>query len=210
MTRWAASVVINEGATMKVSRRDLLIGSAGATAGLLLTPVPWRLLGDVSIWTQNWPWIPQPVHAAVGTKYSFCTLCPSGCGIRVRMSANYPDGVAGVSTNPMTKGALCPLGFAAHQLNWHPQRLQEVRHHGRASSWSEAQAAFEKACSEGPLAIVDGQPGRAASSSLEAFARKQNGSYRVVFGAESQALAPYARWSGVPLTELGYDLENTR
>lgn len=195
---------------MKFSRRDLLIGSAGATAGLLLTPVPWKLLGDVSIWTQNWPWIPQPVRGPAETKQSFCTLCASGCGIRARMVEGYPVGISGVRNHPVTKGALCPLGFAAHQLNWHPQRLREVRHRGRAASWAEAQAAFEKARDEGPIAVVDGRSGRAASTVLESFARKQNGSFQVVLSAESQALAPYAGWSGVPVSALGYDLENAR
>ncbi len=195
---------------MKFSRRDLLIGSAGATAGLLLTPVPWKLLGDVSIWTQNWPWIPQPARGPVETKQNFCTLCAGGCGIRARMVAGYAVGISGVRNHPISKGALCPLGFAAHQLNWHPQRLREVRHRGRAASWADARAAFEKACGEGPIAVVDGRPGRAASSVLEAFARKQNGSYHVVLSAESKALGPYAEWSGVPVTALGYDLENAR
>jgi len=195
---------------MKFSRRDLLIGSAGATAGLLLTPVPWKLLGDVSIWTQNWPWIPQPARGPVETKQTFCTLCAGGCGIRVRMAAGYAVGISGVRNHPITKGALCPLGFAAQQLNWHPQRLREVRHGGRAGSWAEAQAAFEKACGEGPVAVIDGRSGRAASTVLEAFARKRSGSYHVVLSAESEALAPYAEWSGVPVTALGYDLENAR
>ncbi len=195
---------------MKVSRRDLLIGSAGVTAGILFTPVPWKLLGDVSIWTQNWSWIPQPAHGPVETKLSACTLCPNGCGVRVRLAANCPVGIAGVNTHPLTRGALCPLAFAAHQLNWHPQRVREVRHRGRAASWAEAQAAFEKACSEGPIAIIDGQPGRAASSVLQSFAEKRNGSYRIAWNAESLSLAPYAEWSGVPVDALGYDLENAR
>jgi hypothetical protein len=195
---------------MKFSRRDLLIGTAAATAGILLTPVPWKLMGDVSIWTQNWGWIPQPAHGPVETKHSFCTLCPAGCGIRVRIAASCPVGIAGVSSHPLTKGALCPLGFAAHQLNWHPRRLHEVRHRGRAASWTDAQLAFERACGEGPIAIVDGRPGRAVSSLFEAFARKQKGSFQTVLSAESQALAPYAAWSGVPVTALGYDLEHAR
>jgi hypothetical protein len=58
---------------MKLSRRDLLIGGAGAMAGLVVTPVPWKLLSDVSIWTQNFPWIPQPAHGPVVTKHSVCT-----------------------------------------------------------------------------------------------------------------------------------------
>jgi anaerobic selenocysteine-containing dehydrogenase len=195
---------------MKLSRRDLLIGTAGAAAGLVLTPVPWKLLSDISIWTQNFPWIPQPARGPVATKYSVCTLCEGGCGMRVRMAANCAVGVAGVRSHPLTKGALCPLAFAAHQLNWHPRRLREVRHAGHPASWVEARAAFQKACAEGPIAIVDGRPGRAVSSVFEAFTRKQGGSYHVVQSAESQALAPYADWSGVPVASLGYDLENAR
>jgi hypothetical protein len=45
---------------------------------------------------------------------------------------------------------------------------------------------------------------------LEEFATKHNASYRVVLGPESQALTPYAEWSGVPVSGLGYDLENAR
>lgn len=195
---------------MKVSRRDLLIGTAGVTAGLVFTPVPWKLLGDVSIWTQNWPWIPQPTHGPVETKESVCTLCAAGCGIHVRMAAGWPVGISGVRTDPITKGALCPFGFDAHQLNWHPRRLREVRHHGRSASWAEAQTAFEKACSEGPVAILDGRPGRAASTIFEAFATKHQGSYQVALGPESRALKAYADWTGVPVSALGYDLENAQ
>jgi len=195
---------------MKFSRRDWLVGSAGALAGLVLTPVPWKLLSDVSIWTQNFPWIPQPAHGPVETQFSACTLCDAGCGVRVRMAAKIPVGVAGASRHPLTRGALCPLAFAAHQLNWHPRRLREVRHKGRVASWTEAQAAFQKACGEGPIGIIDGRPGRAASSVYEAFARKQHGSYPPLLSAERQALEPYAEWSQVPVASLGYDLENAR
>ncbi len=195
---------------MKFSRRDLLLGGAGAVAGLVLTPVPWKLLSDVSIWTQNFPWIPQPPHGPVETLLSTCTLCDAGCGMRVRKAAKIPVGVAGARRHPLSRGALCPLAFAAHQLNWHPRRVREVRHNGRAASWMEAQAAFQKACGEGLIAIIDGRPGRAASSVYEAFARKQRGSYQPLLSAEGQALAPYAQWSGVPVAALGYDLENAR
>ncbi len=195
---------------MKLSRRDLLIGGAGAIAGLVLSPVPWKLLGDVSIWTQNFPWIPQPAHGPVETKFSVCTLCEAGCGIRVRMATKCPVGVAGVRSHPVSQGALCALAFAAHQLNWHPRRLREVHHNGHTASWAEAEAAFRKACAEGPIAIIDARPGRATSSVFEAFTRNHHGSYQVVLSAESQALTPYAGWSGVPVASLGYDLENAR
>lgn len=195
---------------MKFTRRDLLVWSAGAAAGLIVTPVPWKLLDDTSIWSQNWPWIPQPARVPVEMKQSSCTLCPNGCGLRVRMAAGWPVGVAGVRTHPVTRGALCPLGFAAHQLNWHPQRLRSVLHGASSSSWADAQRAFAKARSEGPIVVIDGYPGRAASSVLAAFAEKQHGSYRVVESPETRALKPYETWSGVPASALGYDLENAR
>jgi menaquinone reductase, molybdopterin-binding-like subunit len=127
----------------------------------------------------------------------------------VRMAAGWPVGIAGVASHPITRGALCPLGYGAHQLNWHPQRLRTVRHRTNSSSWEEARAAFAKACGEGPIAIIDGYPGRAASSVFESFAQKR-GSYRAVLGPEMQALSPYEMWSGVPAAGLGYDLENAQ
>ena len=195
---------------MKVTRRDLLVWSAGAAAGLMVTPVPWKLLDDTSIWSQNWPWIPQPARGPVEVKLSACTLCPNGCGMKVRMAAGWPVGVAGVSSHPVSRGALCPLGFGAHQLNWHPRRLRTVHHGASSSTWNEARAAFAKASSEGPVVVIDGYPGRAAASVLQSFARRQKGEYRVVVGPETQALAPYAAWSGVPASALGYDLENSK
>src|SRR5690348_1769622 len=163
---------------MKVTRRDLLVWAAGAAAGIAFTPVPWEILDDVSIWSQNWSWIPQPARGPVEVKQSFCTLCPNGCGLKVRTAAGWPVGIAGMNTHPITRGALCPLAFGAHQLNWHPQRLRAVRHQSSTSSWAAAQAAFSKACGEGPVVVIDGYPGRGASQIFEAFAQKR-GSYRV-------------------------------
>ena len=195
---------------MKVTRRDLLVWSAGAAAGLMVTPVPWKLLDDISIWSQNWGWIPQPSHGPVDVKQSFCTLCPRGCGIKVRMAGGWPVGIAGSATHPVNRGALCPLAFGAHQLNSDPKRLRAVRHHGNPASWEDARAAFAKCCNEGPVVIVDGHPGRAASVVLEKFAVNRGGQYRVVDSTETDALRPYEKWSGVPASELGYDLENAQ
>lgn len=205
-----AWVVINEGSAMKFTRRDLLVWGAGAAAGLIVTPVPWKVLDDVSMWSQNWPWIPQPARGPIEIKSTSCTLCPSGCGLRVRMAAGWPVGVAGSATHPVSRGALCPLAFGAHQLNWHPQRQRNVQHHSSSSSWNDALSAFAKACNEGPIVVIDGYPGRAASSIFQAFAHKQRGSYRVVRGPEMRALIPYETWTGAPASSLGYDLENTK
>ena len=195
---------------MKLTRRDMLLWSAGAAAGFAVTPVPWKLLDDVSIWSQNWPWIPQPARGPIDVQPSFCTLCPQGCGLRVRMAQGWPVGIAGTPKHPVTRGALCPLAFGAHQLLWHPQRLRTVRHRGGTSSWEEAGAAFRKACAEGSVLIVDGRPGRAASTLFQTFAQKHGGSFRAIPSPETQALARYESWTGVPASAMGYDLENAQ
>lgn len=195
---------------MKLTRRDMLLWSAGAAAGFAVTPVPWKLLDDVSIWSQNWPWIPQPARGPIDVQPSFCTLCPQGCGLRVRMAQGWPVGIAGMPKHPVSRGALCPLAFGAHQLLWHPQRLRTVRHRGSTSSWEDAGTAFRKACAEGPVLIVDGRPGRAASSLFQTFAQKHRGSYRAIASPETRALAPYESWTGVPASAMGYDLENSQ
>jgi len=195
---------------MKSTRRDLLAWTGGAVAGMFFTPVPWKVLSDVSIWTQNWPWIPQPPRGPVDVKETTCTLCPNACGLRVRMAGGAPVGVAGLPSHPISRGALCPLAFGAHQLNWHPARLRDVLHRGRKSSWDEAAAAFRKAMGEGPIAIIDGRNGRAASALYARFAAAHGGSYSAVRSPEEKALAPYEKWTGVPAAALGYDLENAR
>lgn len=195
---------------MKFTRRDLLVWGAGAAAGLIVTPVPWKVLDDTSIWSQNWPWIPQPARGPIAIKSASCTLCPNGCGLRVRMAGGWPVGVAGSVTHPVSRGALCPLAYGAHQLNWHPQRLRNVQHLGSNSSWNDAISVFAKALDEGRIVVIDGYPGRAASSVLQTFAQKHHGSYRVVSGPETRALAPYESWTGVPASSLGYDLENSK
>jgi hypothetical protein len=193
---------------MKTTRRDLLAWSGGAVAGIFFTPVPWKVLSDVSIWTQNWPWIPQPPRGPVDVKETTCTLCPNACGLRVKMAAGAAVGVAGLPSHPISRGALCPLAYGAHQLNWLPARLREVQHRGRKSSWDEATAAFRKAMAEGPIAIIDGRNGRAASALFARFAAAHGGSYSAVLAPEEKALTPYEKWTGVPVSSLGYDLEN--
>lgn len=190
---------------MRPTRRDVLALGGGMAAGVLFTPLPWKLLDDASIWTQNFPWIPQPVKGPVEWKESACALCPAGCGLRVKMAGGYAVGLSGKD------GALCALGYGAHQMNWHPQRITAVLHDGQPSSWEAAAAAFEKACGEGRVAIVDGRPGRGASEVYRGFAERTPGAvYAVVRTPEEEALRPLAALAGVPVERLGYDLEKTR
>ena len=45
---------------MKIGRRGFLSFVIGGAAGTALSPLPWKLMDDSSIWTQMWPWTPVP------------------------------------------------------------------------------------------------------------------------------------------------------
>ncbi len=155
---------------MKVSRRDILKVLGGGMVGTVFSPIPWKLLRDSSVWTQNWPWVPVPMRGKATTAYTACTLCPSACGVRVRCIGGRPVSLTGVSDDPGDRGALCAAGNGAHQLPWHPDRVRTVLRRtgdgvGRfePATTDEAVAAVVAAitATDRPVAVLDGRPGRA-------------------------------------------------
>ena len=61
---------------MKIDRRSFLAFVIGGAAGTTLSPLPWKLTDDISIWSQNWPWTPVPPKGERTFINSTCTLCP--------------------------------------------------------------------------------------------------------------------------------------
>jgi len=144
---------------MRIDRRDVLSLAGGAAAGLAVSPLPWRVLGDTAIWSQNWHWMPRVPRGAIEEREARCTLCPAACPAVLRMTNGV---VHGVRPNG---AAMCPAGFAAHHLAWHPLRLRECRHGDRPARTEEAITALRSATEKrrGAVAVLDLAPGRAAS-----------------------------------------------
>jgi anaerobic selenocysteine-containing dehydrogenase len=109
---------------MKIDRRSFLALSIGSTAGIHLTPLPWKLMDDMSIWTQNWPWTPVPKDGAVSYVNSVCGLCPAGCGIRVRKIDNRAVKIEGLAGHPVNDGRICGLGLSGLQLLYGGTRVK--------------------------------------------------------------------------------------
>lgn len=203
----------------KISRRDLFKFIGGSAVGIMLTPVPWKLLKDSSVWTQNWSWIPEPLKGKFQTKYTACTLCPAGCGVRVRCVGDQPVSLSGVPNHPMSYGALCPVGLGAHHLPYHPARvLQPIKRNVAGSSpvlLDEAVAAIAgtiaamKASSQNEsIAVLDGQPGRTMSLLYRRFLSEvPNGVY---LAAGSSPFATLDEMLDKPSVRFGYDLENAK
>ncbi|MBW2437057.1 MAG: molybdopterin-dependent oxidoreductase [Deltaproteobacteria bacterium] len=109
---------------MKIDRRSFLSFAIGGAAGTALSPLPWKLIDDLSIWSQNWDWTPVPENGAATYVKSACTLCPGGCGISVRRVDDRVVKIEGLVGHPVNDGGICPLGQSGPQLLYGPNRVQ--------------------------------------------------------------------------------------
>jgi anaerobic selenocysteine-containing dehydrogenase len=127
---------------MKVDRRSFLSFVLGGAAGTALTPLPWKLTDDLSIWSQNWPWTPIPPRGETTYVTTTCTLCPGGCGISVRKVDDRVVKIDGLKGHPVSDGGICPLGLSGAQLLYSPTRvrtpLKKVNGTWREVSWDTA------------------------------------------------------------------------
>ena len=131
---------------MKIDRRSFLSLGMGVAAGTALSPLPWKLIDDISIWTQMWPWTPVPEIGEVNYVNSTCTLCPGGCGITVRKIGDRAVKVEGKEGHPINSGGVCLLGLSGLQLLYGYDRriktpLKRIGNRGQGSfqkiSWDE-------------------------------------------------------------------------
>ena len=127
---------------MKLDRRSFLAFALGGAAGTALSPLPWKVTDDISIWSQNWPWILVPAKGAINRTSSACTLCPGGCGISVKKVDERVIKIEGLAGHPVNDGGLCPLGNSGAQLLYGPTRirtpLKKIDGRWRKISWQDA------------------------------------------------------------------------
>ena len=218
-------VTSNESQIMPIttSRRDILRFVGGSLAGLIFTPIPWRLLDDIAIRTQNPPWTVETPRGEIFTKFSTCTMCPAGCGIKVCCIADHPISLSGIPNHPLSQGTLCPSGLGGHHVPYHPLRIiQSVKIsrkdgdvRAEQASLSDVianlQSAIANSAREGSVAILDQRPGRTVSTLYRKFlAQLPNGRYLVPPGEGDLAFSALSQAFVNSTTPLGLDLEGTR
>lgn len=128
---------------MEITRREFLkllgISAAGVSVGVLAADSILSLPDDVFKRAVGGPHIET-------WKNSICSLCPGGCGIRVRLIDGVPVRVTGNPLYPINRGAVCPMAEAGVEALFHPDRLrQPLKRTGnrgdgewQAISWDEA------------------------------------------------------------------------
>jgi anaerobic selenocysteine-containing dehydrogenase len=107
---------------MEISRREFLrllgISSAGVSLGSLGCDATWS--------------VPDELYETVGGaprietwKTSLCTLCPGGCGIKVRLIDGIPVRILGNPLHPVNRGGVCPMADVGVEALFNPDRIKE-------------------------------------------------------------------------------------
>jgi anaerobic selenocysteine-containing dehydrogenase len=167
---------------MELDRRNFIKFIVGGAGGTLLSPLPWKLIDDISIWTQNWSWVPVPARGKVSYVDTVCTLCPGACGITVKKVGDRAVKIEARDDYPLSRGGICPLGMAGQQILYNegvrwkaPMKRTGPRGSNRWGeiSWDEAidiLALRVRALREGGtperFAALDGNQPRSTVSSL--------------------------------------------
>ena len=107
-----------------LDRRNILKFLVAGAAASLLTPLPWKLMGDSAVWTQNWPWIPAGRRGEVSFARTSSKLCPSASGMRVQLVGGRPVRLLPDPEHPLSQGGISALALAEAQLLYSPARVR--------------------------------------------------------------------------------------
>ncbi|MBI4521441.1 MAG: molybdopterin-dependent oxidoreductase [Gemmatimonadetes bacterium] len=205
---------------MELGRRTFL-KVVGATGAGVAAGRGGSVLGDSLAAAAREERVPGGLERWVTTA---CTLCPGGCGARVRVIDTRAVKLEGNAFHPVTAGGLCPVGQAALQSLYSPDRvkgpLKRAGERGAGQwepvSWDEALATVsgqlttlrERGEPQG-LVLVMGESQGLLPDLLRRFARAF-GTPNVVEAADADPGAT-ALWlaQGVR-APVAYDLENAR
>ena len=108
-----------------LDRRGFLKFIGGAAVGTLATPVVWKGLDDISIWSQNWSWIPSLQYGNHNNTYvrTVSKLCPSAAATKIRLVDGRPVRVLSDPESPLG-GGVSALAAAEVQMRYSPARLK--------------------------------------------------------------------------------------
>ena len=187
---------------------------AGAGAGIMVTPVPWKLIDDASIWTQNWSWIPRNQYGPTTYAHAVSKMDPSGVPMRVRLVGGRPVRVLPANNHPLG-GGVTALSVAEVQMLYSPGRVKRPLLRSADGGFTEldwpsaARILQEKLTEAGKdVAFISGDDTSSTNEVISAFANSI-GSENVFFmPSEGQCAAVAADLMGID-AQVGYDLEKS-
>jgi anaerobic selenocysteine-containing dehydrogenase len=136
-----------------ITRRDFFkVGAGIAAAG-----------GLSLLWKPGLRWVqgealPQAASGQESFVTTVCALCPSGCGLNVRVVDGRAVKVEGNPLHPLNQGTCCPKGQASLEMLYSPERLQgPVRRRGPKGQAATQASDWESISWDEALALVAGQ-----------------------------------------------------
>ncbi len=187
---------------------------AGASAGIMATPLPWKLLDDVSIWTQNWPWIPSNVGGENTFTMAVSKTCPSGAAMKIRLVGGRPVRVLPNPTHPLG-GGITALAVAEVQMLYSPGRVKKpmIRSSDggfRETDWNDVAKIVQQKLTEAKsnAAFISGDETGSVNEVISAFAAAIGSKKVFLMPSEGQCAAKASELMGLK-GQIGYDLENS-
>lgn len=199
---------------MGFDRRSFISLVVGGAVGTTLTPVIWKTLDDVSIWSQNWSWIPRLKYGAEGKRFALCKLGADAYGIKIKTIAGNPVVAEGDPDHPLSLGGICPLGAASVQLLYSPSRVRNPKvkdgNTFKDISWEEAESLLaEKIKAAGSnIAMVSGDETGSVTDILTGLVGQAGSKNAFLMPSESGPAAQALALLGGD-GQIGYDLENS-
>ena len=198
---------------MGLDRRAFITFILGSVAGFGITPIQWKLMDDIAIWTQNWSWIPRIPKRSFEYVKTASKLDPGGCGMRVLKVGGRPVTVAGDPDHPLSRGGISALAASEVNLLYSPARIKGPMKKAAVGfepvSWAEAEAMLvEKLVkAKGRTAFVSGDETGTSTEVFSAFMEKTGGAY---FPMPCEAQAAAGAWKALGGEgRVGYDIENS-
>lgn len=199
---------------MVFDRRGFMKFMAGASVGIMATPLPWKLLDDVSIWTQNWGWIPSLKPGESTFVPATSKMCPSSVAMQVRLVDGRPVRVLPRADHPLG-GGISAIAAAEVQMLHSPARVHNPLRRSRDGvmvqiPWSEAfELLAEKiSLAKSKTAFISGDENGTTTEVISVFARNLGSSDVYLMPSEGQAAAKAAKLAGIS-ANFGYDMENS-
>ena len=207
--------------TPMLDRRGFLKFIGGAAVGTLATPVVWKGLDDISIWSQNWPWIPSLQYGNHENTYvrTVSKLCPAAGATKIRLVGGRPVRVLSDPESPLG-GGVSALAVTEVQMRYSPARLKRplLRNSDggyREITWEEAEkllleklAAAKKQTEHDSVVCISGDENGTMNELLAGFAA-QTGSGRF-FAMPSDAQATAQAWKLMGgRGRVGFDIPNS-
>ncbi len=154
-----------------------------------------------------------------------CTLCPGGCGLRVRKIGKRAVKIQGNPLHPTNRGGLCPKGLAGLQELYHPDRLRKpMRNTGgrehpqwKEITWDEALGTVVDRLNQLRVAgetrsvvMIDRQRSGLMPDLLRQFLYAYGSSNYLTMPSGLDAMQAAARFQQGTTRPLAFDLYNSR